>query len=103
MDYFTHYVQAYGTQYQMGKALWDNFIIHCGLPENILLEQARNFESKIIAYLCKLTGTKKLSTSPNHPQTNDQCERFNPTLINMLGTLPPECKSNWKGSIGAHL
>ena len=26
---------------------------------------------------------------------------FNSILINMLGTLPPECKSNWKNSIWA--
>ena len=62
--------------------------------------QGRNFESKFIADLCKLIGTKKLRTSLYHPQTNGQCERFNSTLINMLGKLPPECKSDWKGSIG---
>ena len=46
-------------------------------------------------------GTKKLKISPYHPQTNGQWKRFNSTLINILGTLPPECKSEWKGSIGA--
>ena len=39
MDHFTHYAQAYLTQSQiaqaMTKALWDNFIVHCGLPEKI--------------------------------------------------------------------
>ena len=57
-------------------------------------------KSLLIPDFCKLTGIKKLGTSPYHPQTNGQCERFNSTLINMLGTLPLECKSNWKGSIG---
>ena len=30
-----------------------------------------------------------------HPQTNGQCEHFNATLINMLGTLPEKPKSTW--------
>ena len=104
-DHFTHYTQAYVTQSQMAqtmaKALWDSCIVHYGLPEKILLDQGRNFESKLIADLCKLTGTRKLRTSPCHPKTNDQCEKFNFTLINMLGMLPPEHMSDWKGSIGA--
>ena len=104
MDHFTHFTQAYVTQSQMAqttaKALWDNFIIHYGLPEKILSDQGRNFESELIANLCKLMGTKKLRTSPYHQQVNGQCERFNSTLINMLGMLPPESKSDWKGSIG---
>ena len=29
-----------------------------------------------------------------------QCNRFNSTLINMFGMLPPEWKANWRGSIG---
>ena len=45
-------------------------------------------------------GTQKTWTSLYHPQTNGQCERFNSTLIGMLGTLPPENKSEWKNHIG---
>ena len=103
-DHFICYAQAYVTQSQlaqtMAKALWDNFIVHYGLPKKILTDQGRNFESVLIADLCKLTGTKKLRIGLYHPQMNGQCEKFNSTLINMLRMLPPECKSDWKGSIG---
>ena len=50
--------------------------------------------------LCELMGTQKIWTSLYHPQTNGQCERFNSTLINMLGTLCKEKKSEWKNHIG---
>ena len=53
-----------------------------------------------MADLCELMGVQKIWTSPYHPQTNGQCERFNSTLINMLGTLPKEKKSELKNHIG---
>ena len=84
----------------MVKTLWDKFIVHYGLPEKILTDHRRNFESQLVADLCELTGVWKIWTSPYHPQTNGQCEGFNSTLINMLGTLPKEKKSEWKNHIG---
>ena len=53
-----------------------------------------------MADLCELMGTWKIQTSLYLLQTNSQCERFNSTLINMLGTLPKEKKSEWKNHIG---
>ena len=84
----------------MAKILWDKFIVHYSLPEKILTDQGHNFESQLVADLCELMGVQKIQTSPYHLQTNGQCERFNSTLINMLGTLPKEKKSEWKNHIG---
>ena len=84
-----------------GKLGNGKFIVHYDLPEKILSDQGRNFESQLVADLCKLMGTQKLQTSPYHPQTNGQCERFNSTLIGMLGMLQPDKKSDWKNHIGA--
>ena len=45
--------------------------------------------------LCALANVTKLRTSPYRPETNGQCEHFNQTLINMIGTLPTDDKLNW--------
>ena len=84
----------------MAKTLWDKFIVHYGLPKKILTDQGCNFESQLVADLCELMGVQKIWTSLYHLQTNGQCERFNSTLINMLGTLPKEKKSEWKNHVG---
>ena len=103
-DHFTRYAQVYVTRTQMAqtmaKTLWDKFIVHYGLPKKILMDQGCNFESQLVAELCELMGVQKIWTSPYHPQTNGQCERFNSTLINMLATLPKEKKSEWKKHVG---
>ena len=103
-NHFTRYAQAYVTRTKTAqttaKTLWDKFIIHYGLPEKILSDQGRNFVSQLVADLCMLIGTQMIQTSPYHLQTNGQCERFNSTLIGILGTLPPEKKSEWKNHIG---
>ena len=90
-DHFTRYALAYPSKTQTAQAtariLWDNFICHYGFPEKFISDQGRNFESDLIKELCKIAGVKKLHTTPYHPQGNGQCERFNSTLCNMLGTL----------------
>ena len=103
-DHFTRSTQAYVTRTQMAqttaKTLWDKFIVHYGLPEKILTYQGCNFESQLVADLCELMGVQKIWTSLYRPQTNGQCERFNSTLTNMLGTLPKEKRSEWKNHVG---
>ena len=99
-DHFTRLAQAFVTPSQMAsvvaKTLWDKFFMYYGISEKILSDQGRNFDSSLIAELCKLTGVKKLRTIPYKPQINGQCEKFNSTLINMIGTLPSELKYNWQ-------
>ena len=103
-DHFTRYALAYPSKTQTAQAtariLWDNFICHYGFPEKFISDQGRNFESDLIKELCKIAGVKKVHTTPYHPQGNGQCERFNSTLCNMLGTLSEEEKSDWKSRLG---
>ena len=104
-DHFTRYAQAYPSKTQTAlataKLLWNNFIIHYGFPNKIISDQGCNFESELLANLCEVAGVQKLRTTPYHPQTNGQCERFNSTLLNMLGTLTPEQKKDWKTYVPA--
>ena len=91
-DHLTQYAQAIVMSLQTTKCtaqnLWDKFIVHYGLLEEILTDQGCNFESDLLKALCEIVQVKKIRTSAYHPGTNGQCKHFNATLINMLGTLP---------------
>ena len=79
-DHFTRFAQAFITPNEtapvVAKTLWDQYFMKYGIPEKIISDQGRNFESKLIAELCNLGRIQKLCTSPYRPQTNGQCERF---------------------------
>ena len=79
--HFTWYAQAYVTPNQktntFTKTLWDKFFMHYGFPEKILLDQGRNFESKLLEELCLLAQVKKMRTIPFRPEGNGSCEKFN--------------------------
>ena len=98
-DHFTRYAQAHVTPSQkahvVAKTVWEHFFIHYDFPEKILSDQGRNFESILISKLCELTQIKKLRTIPYKPEGNGSCERFNRTLISMLGTLLADFKNKW--------
>ena len=102
-DHFTQYTQAIVTSSQTTKCtaqnLWDKFIVHYGLPEKILIDQVCNFESDMLKVLCEIAQVKKIRTSCCFPQTKGQCEHFNATLINMLGTLPEKPKTTWREQV----
>ena len=99
-DHFTKDAQAYVRPKQMApvvaQSLWENFLVDYGWPEKILTDQGKSFENSRITELCKLAQIKKLYTNPYHPETNGQCDHFNATLINMLGTLPTHAMKIWQ-------
>ncbi|KAL1266423.1 hypothetical protein QQF64_002098 [Cirrhinus molitorella] len=98
-DFFTKYAVAIPTPNQkartVAKCLWENFVTHYGFPECLHSDQGPDFESHVIKELCEVSGIRKSRTTPYHPRGNP-VERFNRTLLSMLGTLEAKDKTRWK-------
>lgn len=103
-DHYTRYAQAFPTKDQkattVAKVLWERYFVHYGLPRRMHSDQGRDFESQLIHELLEMLGVEKSRTTPYHPQGDPQPERFNRTLLDMLGTLEPKQKSQWSRHIG---
>jgi len=102
-DHFSRYAQAFPTRNQTArttaKILFENFVVHYGFPSRIHSDQGPNFESHLIKELCSLAGVEKSRTTPYHPMGNGMVERFNQTLLKMLGTLEEAQKADWKSHV----
>ena len=87
---FTKYSWAFPTRNQqasaVAKLLWEKILVHFSFPQRLHSDQGRDFEFRIIKDLCSSR------TTPYHPQENGQTERFNRTLLGMLGTSDDDQK-----------
>ena len=99
-DYFTRWTEAYAIPNQeattVAKKLTDEFFFRFSPPEQLHSDQGRQFESEVIAEMCKLLGVAKTRTTPYHPQSDGLVERFNRTLLSMLATAARERLFEWE-------
>ena len=99
-DRFTRYAQGFITSSQTAKAVaetfYNGYLVHYGWPERIHSDKGGCFESDLIKELCKIANVQKSRTTPYHPEGNAQVEKFNHTLLRMIGTLDHDQKSKWQ-------
>lgn len=98
-DYFTKWTESYPIPNQeattVAEKLVSEFICRFGVPRELHSDQGTNFESKVFAEICKLLDIEKTRTTPLHPQSDGQVERFNRTLVEMLRGKIKEDQKDW--------
>ena len=102
-DYFTRWTEDYAIPNQeavtVAKKLTEEFFLRFSPPEQLHSDQCRNFESALIAEICKLLGIKKSRTTPYHPQSDGLVERLNRTILSMLATSANEHPFSWEDQL----
>ena len=90
-DSFTKFTKAFPIRQQtaviVAEILDSRWIDEYGEPEQLHTDQGRNFESKLMAELCQIRNIEKTRTTPYHPSSDGQVERFNATVMTMINSL----------------
>ena len=98
-DYFTKWVEAYPLVNQqaetVAEAIVSEWATRFGAPYELHSDQGSNFESAVFQEMCKLLGVDKTRTTPMHPQSDGQVERFNATLQKLLSITSDWCHWDW--------
>ena len=103
VDQFTNWVECMPLQWQTtavtAKAAVDHFLSRFGCPLQIFTDQGRNFESNLFKYLCETLHIQKYRTTPNHPSSNSQVERYNRTLMNVVRCYIQGRQNRWDACV----
>ena len=75
--------------------LVEEFVARFGAPLEIHTDQGRNFQSDMFRAVCKLLGVTQTRTTPYHPASNGQVERFNRSLLQMIRCYTEKDQSIW--------
>ena len=102
-DYFTRWLEAWPIPNQeiktVAQKLLNEMFFRFSLPDQILPDQGRQFESGVMEELCKLLQIEKSWTTSYHPQGDGLVERANRTLLNMLSTVVEEHQEEWESHL----
>ena len=101
-DYFTCWCEAFPIPNQEATTVANTLVeeVSCGfrLPGSCN-DQERQFESVLVAEVCRLLGIQKSHTTAYHPQGDGLVERFNCTLLDMLATCTREHPTTWESHL----
>ena len=77
------------------RFLKDDIIAKFGTPRCILTDNGTHFTSSMMDELTKQIGATHLYSTPYHPQTNGQVERYNSTMDAKIAALSNLRKTDW--------
>ncbi len=88
IDYFTKWVEAEPvariTEQKMRNFVWKSIICRFGLPRILISDNGRQFDNIRFREFCSELGIDHRFTSVAHPQTNEETEVTNRTILQGL-------------------
>ena len=98
-DYFSKWTEAYPVPNEqattVAEKIASEWVCRYGAPHSLHSDQGTNFESAVFQGMCELLGIDKTRTTPFHPQSDGQVERFNATIQKILAATTERCHWDW--------
>lgn len=73
----------------------ENWIVAYGIPNTIMTDNCSHFVASGFVALGAVTGTKLITTTEYHSQSNGQVERFKKTLVARLQRYIVKHQTKW--------
>ena len=88
IDQFTKWIECVALPNQkaelVARAFLNQFICIFGCPMEVHTDQGTNFTSDLFQSLCALLEISKTRTTPYHPSSNGQVERYNRVIVQVI-------------------
>ena len=88
IDQFTRWVEMVAVPNQeaetLARTFFDTYVARFGVPFFLHTDQGRNFDGNFMQAFCDLLDISKTRTTPYHPSSNGQVERYNQLVLTFL-------------------
>ena len=99
-DHYTRWIEAPAIPNQeastVAKKLVNEVFLRFSPLEQLHSDQGHQFESTLLAEICKILQIKKTRTTPYHPQCDGLVEHSKRTLLSMLATSTDKHPFDWE-------
>ena len=99
IDQFTKWLECFPLPNQssetVAKTLVDGFLSRFGCPSEIHTDQGKNMDGVLMRQLCELLQITKTRTTPYHPASNGQVERYYRSVLQAIRCYLKNKQSDW--------
>jgi transposase InsO family protein len=99
VDHFSKWAEGFPIRNHHADTVARQLVTHVfsrfGAPRQLLSDRGPEFESKLLAELCRMMRIDKLRTTSFKASTNGAVERFHSTLNSMLAKMVEEKQRDW--------
>ena len=99
IDQFTKWIDCVALPDQKAERLayefLSRFVVNFGCPVEIHTDQAKNLDGNVFRAFCELLEITKTRTTPYHPASNGQVERYNRVILQMIRCYLNKNNRDW--------